>query len=103
MTKLSWEDLGFESEAAYREHSAAERDAIDEEYREEAELDTMTTTRELTTGYVACNYTDGDTLGGVDHAEVRETAELAMADVGVTYDGVRYVHTDGYLYVDRPE
>jgi hypothetical protein len=63
--------------------------------------DTMTT---QATGYVACNPSDGDTLAEVEHGEIRATSEQAQADARAAgLEGVRYVHTDGYLYVDRPE
>jgi hypothetical protein len=34
----------------------------------------------ITTGYVTCNYTDGDTLGEVEHGEIRVTPEEAADD-----------------------
>jgi hypothetical protein len=53
------------------------------------------------TGWVACDYTDGDTLDEVAHGEIRDTYEQAKSDAG--YEGVRYAADDGYLYVDMPE
>jgi hypothetical protein len=50
-------------------------------------------------GWVACDYTEGDTLDEVRHGEIRSTYDEAAADRG--YQGIRYVHTDGYLYVDE--
>jgi len=62
----------------------------------------MTTT--LTTGWVACDYTKGDTLSDVRHGEIRTTYEDADRDADAgEYNGVRYVAADGYLYVDAPE
>jgi hypothetical protein len=55
-------------------------------------------------GYVACNASDGDMLVEVAHGEIRATCQQAQDDArSEGLDGVRYVHTDGYLYVDRPE
>lgn len=57
-----------------------------------------------TTGYVACDYTQGDTLDAVAHGEIREASEQAQDDARAAgLEGVRYVAADGYLYVDRPE
>lgn len=54
-------------------------------------------------GYVACDYTQDDTLAGVRHGPIRQTAEEASEDRKAGgYEGVRYAHTDGYLYVDAP-
>jgi hypothetical protein len=61
---------------------------------------TMTTTQ---TGYVACSASDGDTLDDVQHGDIRATSEQASSDRTAYMGDVRYVHTDGYLYVDRPE
>ena len=59
---------------------------------------------ETTAGYVACDYTDGDTLADVRHGEIRETDTEARKDMQAgDYAGVRYATEDGYLYVDRPE
>lgn len=61
----------------------------------------MTTTAATETGWVACDYSDDDTLARVRHAAVRESHADAMRDMREGgYDGVRYAHTDGYLYVD---
>lgn len=58
----------------------------------------------MKTGYVACDYTKGDQMAGVRHGELTSTESEARADARTGgYEGVRYVHTDGYLYVDRPE
>ena len=64
---------------------------------------------ELTVGWVACDYTTGDRLDDVRHGEIRAFSSEADADyrqaddVGEGYDGIRYVHTDGYLYVEQPD
>lgn len=56
-----------------------------------------------TTGYVACDYTDGDSLADVRHGDIRATETEADADqVTGDYQGVRFVDADGYLYVDQP-
>lgn len=58
----------------------------------------------LTTGWVACDYTSGDMLRDVRHADIRATSDEAIADQKAgEYDGIRYAHSDGYLYVDQPE
>jgi hypothetical protein len=62
---------------------------------------TMTTTTK--TGYVACDYTQSDVLSDVRHGEIRETEQQAIEDARPGYEGVRYVGSDGYLYVERPE
>jgi hypothetical protein len=55
-------------------------------------------------GWVACDYTGGDMLSDVRHAEKRNTYEEARADAEWgEFEGVRWVATDGYLYVDRPD
>ena len=59
----------------------------------------MTTTTK--TGWVACDYTAGDRLEDVRHSDVCGTCEEAAAVAG--YEGVRYVGSDGYLYVEAPE
>lgn len=51
-------------------------------------------------GWVACDYSDGNMLVDVRHSQLCPTAEGAAAIDG--YEGVRYVHTDGYLYVEEP-
>ena len=57
-----------------------------------------------TIGWVPCDYTHGDTIGSVRHGDVYEDVEDAWWCVAPNgYDGVRYVHTDGYLYVEPPE
>lgn len=59
----------------------------------------MTTT--TTTGYVACDYTDGDRLDQVRHGEIRQSESDARTDAAAGgYEGVRYVAADGYLYVE---
>lgn len=58
----------------------------------------------MKTGYCAANYTKTDTYDTDFCGPIRETSEEASADAKTgEYDGVRYVHTDGYLYVDQPE
>lgn len=57
-----------------------------------------------TTGWVACDYTTGDTLADVRHSAIYAEAEAAQVVAERHgYDGIRWVHTDGYLYVDPPE
>lgn len=56
------------------------------------------------TGYVACDYTQSDRLDDVRHGPIRSTDQEARQDAKEgDYEGVRYVHTDGYLYVDAPD
>jgi hypothetical protein len=56
------------------------------------------------TGWIACDYTEGDTLADVPHHELRDTHEAAAADAKrLCLDGVRWVGTDGYLYVDEQD
>ena len=57
-------------------------------------------------GWIACDYTSGDDLehDRVRHGDVRETCEDAQADARAGgYDGVRYLHSDGYLYCDQQD
>lgn len=54
-------------------------------------------------GWIACDYTQGDTPETIAHGPIRATAAEARADVSDGYEGVRYLHTDGYLYVDAQE
>jgi hypothetical protein len=62
----------------------------------------------MRTGYVACDYTDGDRLSDVRHGRIRASSAKALADYrraeqdGEPYQGIRYIHSDGYLYVERP-
>lgn len=60
-------------------------------------------TNQLSTGYVACNASQGDMLDEVDHGEIRATEDEACVDVSDDLPSVRYVAADGYLYVERPE
>ena len=54
-------------------------------------------------GWVACDAGE-DTLCGVRHGELRTTYEAALADrCAGGYDYVRWLHTDGYLYVDEQD
>lgn len=56
----------------------------------------------IKTGWVACDYTEGNMWNDVRRGEIRETYEEAAADAKREgYDGVRWVHTDGYLYVEE--
>ena len=56
----------------------------------------------INTGWVACNYTEGDTLTDVEHGPIRQSTDEAMADERAgNFEGLRWVHTDGYLYVDE--
>ena len=64
------------------------------------------------TGWVACDYTQGDYIGDVAHRNVYDTATEAVEwnkswrDVhgdDAAYEGVRFVAADGHLYVDEPE
>ena len=58
----------------------------------------------IKTGYVACDYTQGEELGSVRHGHIRATDAEAAQDAAMgKYEGVRYAHIDGYLYVDEPE
>jgi 2,4-dienoyl-CoA reductase-like NADH-dependent reductase (Old Yellow Enzyme family) len=58
----------------------------------------------IETGYVACNYSEGDTLGEVERGEIRKTFGEAQSDANALgLEGVRYVHADGYLYVDAQQ
>lgn len=58
----------------------------------------------MKTGYCAANYTKTDTYDTALCGPIRATSEEAQEDANKgDYQGVRYVHTDGYLYVDMPE
>lgn len=53
--------------------------------------------------WIACNYTDGDTLDEIERGTERQTAEEAAQDAReLKLDGVRWVGDDGFLYVDPP-
>lgn len=66
------------------------------------EEQTMTTT--TATGWIACDYTQGDTLADVRHGHLHgEWAAAAWEQTSGGYEGIRYLHRDGYLYVDAPE
>ena len=63
------------------------------------------------TGWIACDYTQGDRLCDVENCgtffatstEAREMNDMLLSvDPWVAYDGVRFVGKDGYLYVDKP-
>ncbi len=59
---------------------------------------------ENNTGWVACDYTQGDKLADVRHGEIRATWDEATDDWRLNhYEGVRYVAEDGYLYVEASE
>lgn len=61
----------------------------------------MTATR---TGWTACNYSEGDRFDSVTHGAILATfAEAARENELRHYEGVRYVGSDGYLYVDAQE
>jgi hypothetical protein len=52
------------------------------------------------TGWCAANYTTTD-IYNADCGPIRETTTEAMADQKAgDFGGVRYVHTDGHLYVE---
>lgn len=56
------------------------------------------------TGWVACDYTQGDKVCDVRHWELRGTYEEARADADAHgMEGVRYAAEDGFLYVDMPD
>ena len=65
---------------------------------------TMTTKK---TGWVACDYTQGDRLEDVSHSEICATYSEALdrqrESEPDAYEGIRYVAEDGYLYVDEPD
>ena len=52
------------------------------------------------TGYCACNYTATDVYDEYECGPIHATYEKAKQDTG--YEGIRYVATDGYLYVEPP-
>lgn len=53
------------------------------------------------TGYVACDFTEGDQLEAIRHGEIYPDHEMAVAEaIAGSYDGVRWVGEDGFLYVD---
>ena len=63
------------------------------------------------TGWVACDYSQGDRLEDVSHSDFYATADEARewneswrdhCGPDAAYEGVRYVGTDGHLYVDEP-
>lgn len=55
----------------------------------------------LTVGWCACDYSEGDTYEEVRASNIYPTRGEAL-DIMISkkYEDVRYVHTDGYLYVD---
>ena len=56
-----------------------------------------------TIGWVPCDYTHGDAIDSVRHGDVYVDFKDAQDCVtSNSYDGVRYVHADGYLYVEPP-
>jgi hypothetical protein len=51
-------------------------------------------------GWIACDYSQGDHIDEVRHGPICESAQDAQKDVELDgYEGVRYVGTDGYLYM----
>lgn len=57
----------------------------------------------LEVGWCACNYSEGDTYDEVTASGIVSTfaeAQAILAGHPGKYEGIRYVHTDGYLYVD---
>lgn len=58
----------------------------------------------MKTGYCAANYTQTDRYDTSLCGPIRESDEQAQRDADSgNYQGVRYVHTDGYLYVDAQD
>lgn len=62
------------------------------------------------TGWVACDYTDGDYINDVCHSDVYEDCDTAsqwnkswreVYGESYSYAGIRWVGPDGYLYVDE--
>ncbi|MDE2105592.1 MAG: hypothetical protein KGL39_50665 [Patescibacteria group bacterium] len=62
-----------------------------------------TTVTAIKTGWVACDYTDGDRLDLAAHGDIRATEQEARVDqLARNLEGVRYIAADGYLYVEPP-
>lgn len=58
----------------------------------------------MKTGYCAANYTQTDDYDAAECGPIRRSSEQAQRDMEANgYEGVRYVHSDGFLYVDKPE
>jgi len=57
----------------------------------------------MKTGYCAANYRQTEVYSPEFCGPIRPTADLASADADAElYDGIRFVGSDGYLYVDVP-
>lgn len=55
------------------------------------------------TGYCAANYHESDRYSDEHCGPVRQSEEEAQIDYQEgQWEGIRYVHNDGYLYVDKP-
>lgn len=56
------------------------------------------------TGWVACDYTEGDCVQCTSHSDVFDAAEEASIEAKECgYEGVRWVDEKGDLYVDEQE
>jgi hypothetical protein len=58
---------------------------------------------DFATGWCAANHSSTHVYNGVDCDPIRSNVIDAMADrIRRGYESVRYVHWDGFLYVDKP-
>ena len=63
-----------------------------------------TTGHEMKAGYCAVNYIETDRYNERQCGPIRATYEEARKDAkSGRYQGIRYVHTDGYLYVEKQD